>query len=33
MDGRPYDSTGQLVSKAVVSKAEYDRIAGQIKVR
>jgi DNA uptake protein ComE-like DNA-binding protein len=33
IDGRPYDNTGQLVSKDVISKAEYERIAGQIKVR
>jgi len=33
IDGRPYQNTGQLVSKAVVSRTEYDRIAGQIKVQ
>jgi len=33
IDGRPYDNPGQLVSKAVISEVEYDRIAGQIKVR
>lgn len=33
IDGRPYDNTGQLVSKDVMSKAEYERIAGQIKAR
>jgi DNA uptake protein ComE-like DNA-binding protein len=33
VDGRPYDNTGQLVSKHVVSQAEYDRIAGQIKTQ
>lgn len=33
VDGRPYANTGQLVSKNVVSKAEYDRIAEQIKTQ
>ena len=30
IDGRPYDDPSDLVKKHVVSKAEYDRIAGQI---
>jgi DNA uptake protein ComE-like DNA-binding protein len=30
IDGRPYDDPSDLVKKRVVSKAEYDRIAGQI---
>lgn len=33
IDGRPYDNTGQLVSKHVVSQAEYDRIAAQIRAQ
>jgi len=33
IDGRPYDNPGQLVSKHVVSQAEYERIAAQIKAR
>jgi DNA uptake protein ComE-like DNA-binding protein len=30
IDGRPYDDSGDLVKKHVVSKAEYDRISDKI---
>ena len=30
IDGRPYDDPSDLVKKRVVSKSEYDRIAGKI---
>ncbi len=30
IDGRPYDATGDLVAKHVVSKAEYDRISDKV---
>jgi DNA uptake protein ComE-like DNA-binding protein len=33
IEARPYDDTSDLVKKRVVSKAEYDRIAGQITTR
>lgn len=33
IDGRPYDDTGDLVRKHILSKAEYDRIDGRVVAR
>ena len=33
IEGRPYRSTDELVSRHIVSQAEYDRIANQITVK